>query len=400
MGADTSYQCWHRKATYPFMLALFTRKVSVESGQITGMTGARPMTDDRSPLLSSPPVPEAEADDEPPTLGCRLRAYRNTAGMSQQELAERSGLTVRMISNLESGRTRWPFPSSLRRLADALGLSEEARTDFVGAAGRRLSRPAASARLGHAVAPGHPACARSERSEASGPVVPKQLPASVAAFAGRRAQLATLSQLMPEPGGSAKVVTISGTAGIGKTALAVHWAHQAAGQFPDGQLFADLCGFGPLQAPAPPGSVVHAFLEALGVSPDQIPVAAEAQFGLYRSLLAGKRILVILDNAHDAAQVRPLLPGSPGCRTIVTSRNQLTGLTAIDAARPLPLDVLSDAEARDLLTHRLGPARMAAEPAAVTRLLRSCACLPLALCIVAARAAMRPDLPLDRKSVV
>ncbi len=335
---------------------------------------------------------ETEPGDDPAALGDRLRAHRRSAGISQQELAERSGLTVRMISNLESGRTRWPFPNSLRRLADALGLDEATRAEFLGAAQRRLRPAAAPARPGPST--GRAAGQSTGPAGARNPVVPKQLPAPSPAFAGRQAQLTALSQVLHEPDGAAAVVTISGAAGVGKTALAVYWAHQATDQFPDGQLFADLRGFGPAQQPARPATIVRVFLDALGIPADQVPVAEEAQFGLYRSLLADRRILVVLDNAHDAAQVRPLLPGWPGCRAIVTSRDQLSGLTAIDAARPLTLDVLSDAEARHLLGHRLGPARVAAEPAAVTHLLRSGACLPLALGIIAARAATRPDLTL------
>jgi tetratricopeptide (TPR) repeat protein/transcriptional regulator with XRE-family HTH domain len=347
------------------------------------------MAGDRGSLPDSRPPRQAETEpgDNLSALGDRLRAHRRSAGISQQELAERSGLTVRMISNLESGRTRWPFPNSLRRLADALGLSGQARAEFIGAPGRR-PRPIA------APAPGQAAGQVAPQAGAGSSVVPRQLPASSPAFAGRRAQLAALSQVLHEPDGAAAVVTISGAAGVGKTALAVYWAHQATGQFPDGQLFADLCGFGPSQEPARPDTIVRVFLDALGIPADQVPVAEEAQFGLYRSLMADRRILVVLDNAHDAAQVRPLLPGWPSCRAIVTSRNQLNGLTAIDAARPLTLDVLSDAEARQLLVHRLGAARVAAEPAAVTHLIRSGACLPLALGIIAARAATRPDLTL------
>jgi tetratricopeptide (TPR) repeat protein/transcriptional regulator with XRE-family HTH domain len=352
---------------------------------------------------SRPPRPAGtEPGDGSAALGDRLRAYRRSAGISQQELAERSGLTVRMISNLESGRTRWPFPNSLRRLADALRLSEPARAQFVSAARRRpVAAPSIPGQT-TGQATGRPAGRAADQASgraaaqdgAGGPVVPRQLPALSPAFAGRQAQLAALSEVMNEPDGTAAVVTISGAAGVGKTALAVYWAHQAAGRFPDGQLFADLCGFGPAPGPARPATIVRVFLNALGIPADQMPVAEEAQFGLYRSLLADRRILVVLDNAHDATQVRPLLPGWPSCRAIVTSRNQLTGLTAIDAARPLTLDVLTDAEARHLLGHRLGPARVAAEPAAVTHLLRSGACLPLALGIIAARAATRPDLTL------
>src|SRR5262249_12847962 len=138
----------------------------------------------------------------------------------------------------------------------------------------------------------------------------------------------------------------------------------------------------------------RAFLDALGVPSGQVPAAAEAQLALYRSLLAGKRMLVVLDNARDVAHARPLLPGSPTCRVVVTSRNQLAGLAAIDAAPPLALDVLSDGEARQLLAARLGESRLAADADAVTRIIDACARLPLALSVVAARAATAPRLPL------
>jgi hypothetical protein len=126
--------------------------------------------------------------------------------------------------------------------------------------------------------------------------------------------------------GTVVISAIGGMAGIGKTALAVHWAHQAAAHFPDGQLYVNLRGFGPTGLPATPAEAVRGFLDALGVKPAQIPAAVEAQAALYRSMIAGKRLLIVLDNAWDEDQVRPLLPGSPGCLVIVTSRNQLTGL--------------------------------------------------------------------------
>jgi tetratricopeptide (TPR) repeat protein len=265
----------------------------------------------------------------------------------------------------------------------------------VAAAGRRLL-PGATGRTattGHDGATGHVrAAARPGRRD--DPIVPRHLPAAVPAFAGRRDQLARLSEVLSQPGGTAVISAIGGTAGVGKTALAVQWAHQVAPEFPDGQLFVNLRGFGPSEAPVTPADAVRGFLDALGVPADRLPETVQAQLGLYRSLLAGKRMLVVLDNARDAAQVRPLLPGSPTCRVVVTSRNQLTGLTAIEAARPLPLDVLADAEARELLERRLGTPRLAAEAAAVNQIIAACARLPLALCIIAARAAMRPDLPL------
>ena len=148
------------------------------------------------------------------------------------------------------------------------------------------------------------------------------------------------------------ICAIGGMAGVGKTALAVQWAHQVAAEFPDGQLYLNLRGFDRSGEPASVTEAARAFLDALGVPASQLPATAEAQLGLYRSLLAGKRMLVVLDNARDVAQARPLLPGSPTCRVVVTSRNQLVGLAAIEAAHPLALDVLTDAEARQLLAGR------------------------------------------------
>jgi tetratricopeptide (TPR) repeat protein len=179
---------------------------------------------------------------------------------------------------------------------------------------------------------------------------------------------------------------ISGTAGVGKTALAVHWARRAAERFPDGQLHVDLRGFDPARAPLDPGEVLRGFLDALGLHAHRIPRGFDAQLGLYRSVLAGKRVLISLDNARDADQVRPLLPGSPGCVTVATSRAQLTPLVATQGARPLTLDLLTPEESRDLLGRRLGASGVAAEPAAAEQIISRCAGLPLALAIVAAQA--------------
>jgi tetratricopeptide (TPR) repeat protein/DNA-binding XRE family transcriptional regulator len=319
-------------------------------------------------------------------FAARLRACRRAVRLSQQELAERSGLTVRTISNLERGRTKWPYRDSLYRLADALELRDTARAEFIAAAGRRLD-PAAP--------PGGPRPGGGEgRRGDRGRGVPRHLPAPVPAFVGRQAQLAALSQVLHEPGGTAVITAIGGTAGVGKTALAVQWAHQVAAEFPDGQLFVNLRGFDPSGAPVTSAEALRQLLDALQIPADRIPQTVEGQLGLYRSLLAGKRMLVVLDNAHDVTQVRPLLPGSPTCRVIVTSRHQLTSLAAIEAASPLTLDVLTGAEARQLLQQRLGADRLAADPDAVAQIISSCAHLPLALSIIAARAAMWPDLTL------
>ncbi len=191
-------------------------------------------------------------------------------------------------------------------------------------------------------------------------------------------------------------MTITGVAGVGKTTLAVHWAHQVAQSFPDGQLYVNLRGFDPTGAPVAAADAIRGFLAALSVPADQTPATSDAQASLYRSLLADKRMLVVLDNASDPAQVRPLLPGSAGCVVVVTSRTWLTGLVATEGAGQLSLEVLSAAEAAELLAGRLSRQRTAAEPEALAELIALCAGLPVALVIVAARAIAQQHLPLSR----
>jgi DNA-binding SARP family transcriptional activator len=252
--------------------------------------------------------------------------------------------------------------------------------------------------------PASPAGRRAARQEptavahaAHRPAVPGQLPAAVAHFVGRAGELRMLSGLAEQAGragGTVVVSAIGGTPGVGKTALAVHWAHQVADRFPDGQLYVNLRTFGPSGGPVTAAEAVRGFLDALAIPQNQIPAGLDAQAGLYRSILAGKRMLVVLDNADDEQQVRPLLPGAPGCMVLVTSRNQLSGLTAIDCARPLTLEVMSETEAEELLARRLGAERVGREPEAVSELAGLCARLPLALAVVAARAAARPGMAL------
>ncbi|MEV1076712.1 BTAD domain-containing putative transcriptional regulator [Streptomyces sp. NPDC050211] len=232
----------------------------------------------------------------------------------------------------------------------------------------------------------------------SGRVVPAQLPLEARGFTGREEQLAQLDGILAataERPAPVVISAVSGTAGVGKTALAMHWAHHVADRFPDGQLHVNLRGFDPSGATVTPDQAVRGFLDALGVPAQQIPLDHQARVGLYRSLLAGRRVLVVLDNARDADQVRPLLPGSPGCLAMVTSRNRLAGLVAAEGAHPIALDLLSPAEARELLAHRLGAQRVTAEPDAVQEIITHCARLPLALTIATARAATHPGLPLS-----
>ncbi|GIG71004.1 AfsR/SARP family transcriptional regulator [Phytomonospora endophytica] len=218
---------------------------------------------------------------------------------------------------------------------------------------------------------------------------PAQLPAAPAGFCGRAAELRELDATLAPV---AVVSAVSGTAGVGKTALAVHWAHTAAERFPDGQLYVDLRGFGPEPGTVDAVDALGAFLAALGMPLDKQPSAVDARAALYRSMLAGRRMFVLLDNARDADQVRPLLPAAPGCLTLVTSRRRLPELA--DAHR-LDLDLFTTGEAHEFLRRRLGDDRVAAEPEAAEALVESCARLPLALAIAAARAALQPEYPLS-----
>ena len=219
---------------------------------------------------------------------------------------------------------------------------------------------------------------------------PQQLPAPPRTFAGRVQALAELDKVAAMSGDSAIVVTISGTAGVGKTALAVFWAHKVSHRFPDGQLYLNLRGFDPSGSPVGVAEALRALLDAVAVPPSRIPASLDAQSSLYRSQLAGRRMLIVLDNAHGAAQVRPLLAGSPGCLVLVTSRDQLTGLVAADDAYPLSLGLLDRSEAGELLAKRLGSDRVSAEPQAVDEIISRCAFLPLALAVIASRGATHP----------
>ncbi|MEH1129108.1 AfsR/SARP family transcriptional regulator [Micromonospora sp. CPCC 206061] len=221
---------------------------------------------------------------------------------------------------------------------------------------------------------------------------PAQLPADLPYFTGRAAELATVdSRWAP---GAMVTVVVAGPAGVGKTALAVHWAHRMADRFPDGQVYVNLRGFDPSGEAVSTAEAVRVLLDAFEVPAQRIPASVAAQVNLYRSVLAGKRVLVVLDNARDAEQVRPLLPGAPGCMALVTSRCELTGLVAADGAYPVVLDLPRADEAGRLLGRRVGVERVAAEPEAAAQVVAACGRLPLALAVVAARAITRPLVPL------
>jgi len=299
------------------------------------------------------------------SFGELVRSARRGAGLTQEELAAASGVSARAIVDLERGQVRRPRAETVRRIADACGLSGPVRTRFESAA----------------------------RSRAPSLVdFPAQLPPALGVLAGRSTELSILDAAVASAGAGPVIAVLSGPAGVGKTALAVGWAHRVASRFPDGQLYLNLRGFEPVGEPRPPDDAVLVLLDGLGVPPDRIPADLDARVGCYRSLVAGRRMLILLDNARDAAQVRPLLPGTSSAFVVVTSRDPLTGLVAGQAARPVAVGLLDPIGARALLAARLGEDRVAAEPAAVDEIVERCAGLPLALAVIAARAGAAPSL--------
>ncbi|GII61455.1 SARP family transcriptional regulator [Sphaerisporangium krabiense] len=277
------------------------------------------------------------------------------------------------------------YAAIAQRLAEELGADPAPQLQAV-------HRAILRGEMDHRPAPEPPAPA------AASAAVPALLPPDAYGFIGRRAQLdhldAVLTRAADQPTATA-VALVTGPAGVGKTALAVHWAHRVRDRFPDGQLAIDLRGFAPGGPAVTPAEAVRRFLDALNVPRRRVPAALDAQLDLYRTELARRRVLVLLDNARDEAQVRPLLPGGPGSAVVLTSRHRLPGLVAAHGAEPVIVDLLSAPESRDLLTRRVGANRAGAEPGAVDRIVRRCARLPLALSIVAARAAHLPDFPLS-----
>jgi tetratricopeptide (TPR) repeat protein/transcriptional regulator with XRE-family HTH domain len=336
------------------------------------------------------------------SFGVLLRRYRLASGLSQEELAQRAGLSVRALANMERGRTKRPYKRSVRLLADALALSEVQHLDL-DRASRLVACDAAIPSLAAAreTIPGaglpaaaHPTQPATDLARPSAErVTPRELPAPVGHFSGREAELDQLSEMAASSCGRALVIcAVGGTGGVGKTALAVQWAHRVADRFPDGQLYVNLRGYDPDQ-PVAPTDALAGLLRTLGVPGTDVPDGAQDRARLYRSRLAGRRMLVLLDNARDGEQVRPLLPGDPGCVTVVTSRDTLAGLVATDGARRLDLDVLPLADAVGLLRSLIGP-RAEQDPAAAAELAGLCARLPLALRIAAELAAARREVTL------
>jgi tetratricopeptide (TPR) repeat protein/transcriptional regulator with XRE-family HTH domain len=307
---------------------------------------------------------------------------RREQTLTYRELAERTGWSLAVISEYFAG-TVLPPTDRLDVLVHLLGASPAEKGALATARDRAEERRRAGS-------------AQEDRAGAGAgsTAVARELPSDVFAFTGRTAHLGTLSTWLAdhEAASAVPISAVSGTAGVGKTALAVRWAHQVADRYPDGQLYINLGGYDQAE-PVAPGTALARFLRSLGVS-GPAPSHDEAELAArYRSLMAGRRMIVLLDNARTAEQVRLLLPGTADHLVLVTSRNDLAGLVARDGARRIDLDVMSEAEATELLRTLIGTP-VAAEPHAARELAALCGHLPLALRIAAERARLRSHLPL------
>jgi DNA-binding SARP family transcriptional activator len=344
------------------------------------LTGACDLYEQALRMWPAEPLADIEIPDSHPAV-ISLGRQRATVIASYAEAAFGAGLPGRVLGRLQALADREPMNEVAHaqlmialagsgRQAEALRVYDDIRhrldeelgvlpgSDLARAYQRVLGQDIPAAVTGIAGGPVLLRGTDAERPVRPGAtVVPRLLPAPPAHFTGRARELAMLNGLMRRArraGGAVVISAIGGTAGVGKTALAVRWAHQVAGRFPDGQLYVNLRGFDPSGTPVTPAEAIRRFLDALLVSADWIPSSPQAREDLYRSMVAGRRLLIVLDNARDSEQVRPLLPGGPGSLVVVTSRSQLTGLAAAEGARQIFLGVLSCDEAHELLAARLG----------------------------------------------
>lgn len=329
-------------------------------------------------------------------FGGLLRALRLRNGLTQEALAEASGSSVRTIREMEHGRVRTPQRRTAALLADALGLDGAERSRFLALAARVVRHPrqpweAAQVSDTAPLQPLSPAA-----SPPAGGSVPAELPPAVPDLAGRAGEFSELWALAAEVAAgrmaTASLAVLHGPPGIGKTSLAVAAGHRLASTFTGGQLFVDLQGAGQ-QGRIDPAEALAGFLRALGVPDERVPITAAERGALFRTLVRDRRILVVLDNAADEAQVRPLLPAGRHSLALVTSRRPLAGL---EGAVRLPLDVLDPIAGRELLTSIVGTHRVAGASAATDRLVQLCGGLPLALRIAGNRLASRPQWSVER----
>jgi DNA-binding SARP family transcriptional activator/Tfp pilus assembly protein PilF len=342
----------------------------------------------------------------PDRLRVAWHQHRLDAAVEWARALQRLGQDVQLITDVRGLTEEYPLSEPLAAILigalAAAGREAEALDHY--AAVRTMLADRLGADPGAELQQLHQAILRGHRRPAapavpgpSGVVAPAELPRDLHGFVGRVGSLAHLTTIMADGAGRPTgtiICAVSGMAGVGKTTLAIHWAHQARNRFPDGQLYVNLRGFDPHGPAVPPADALGRFLQALAVPADRLPPTLDARAAMYRTLLAGRRMLVVLDNALDTDQVRPLLPGTHTCPVLITSRSQLTGLVAGDGAYSLTLEVLSDRDAEALLRGRLGAERVRAEPAAVSAIIATCGRLPLALAIAAAHAALRPQYPL------
>ncbi len=375
--------------------ALAWAEAYVMLGEALRLWRGEPLADIPSQLLRRDEAPRLEQ------LHLQALEWRNDAGLRLSCHAE---LMPALQSLAAAHPLRERFQSQLMlalyrcgRQAEALAAYQHARQVLVSELG---AEPSSDLReLHQQILTADPVLALPESvllaAGAAGPVVPRELPATVRHFAGRHEEMAELNALLDraeQPAGTVLISAIGGTAGVGKTALAVHWAHQVAGRFPDGQLYVNLRGYDPAQ-PVSAADALAGFLRALGVPGPDIPAEESERASRYRSLLANKQMLIVLDNAGSAEQVRPLLPGTSSCVAVVTSRDSLAGLVARDGAARLSLDVLPLPDAVALLRALIG-ARADVDPAAAVALAEQCCSLPLALRVAAELAAARPNVML------
>ncbi|NUR98987.1 MAG: helix-turn-helix domain-containing protein, partial [Kribbellaceae bacterium] len=319
------------------------------------------------------------SEEAAPTLSELLRTFRARAGLTQAALAERAGLSEQAISVLERGTRSRPRADTIRALTQALALTPSEADQFRTVARGKLGTPR--------TAPKDPATDQVP--------TPWQLPPAAPDFTGRAAQVDAILSVLRDSSGddtaTVGLVTITGMGGIGKTTLAVHAAHKLASSYPDGHLYLNLRGYGPGE-PVSPGDAQRHLLRSLGSDVSSIPDDVDEATALLRSQLAGRRVLLLLDNAADVAQVLPLLPGHAGSAAIITSRGSLANL---HGARQILLDALSESESVDLLAGVIGPNRVAAEPDATRTLASYSGRLPLAIRLVGGRLATRPTWPIQ-----
>lgn len=363
------------------------RAVTLLRGALRGWRG-EPFSD-----LVDLPLLRAEAD--------RL-TERRLAGLALLYTAELAcGHATAIIPELVELAKRHPMREQLQgllmtalyqsgRQVEALEVYQRTRGALVEQLG--LEPGCELQRLERAILTGDPLLEAPRAPSIARSIAPAQLPADVTDFTGRKPQLVTVTHLTAAADRSATVlVAITGKAGVGKSTLAVHAAHRLRAQYPDGQLYVNLRG---TQAnPLPATDVLARFLRSFGMDGAAIPNDAEERAAMYRSWLADRRLLILLDDAACVAQLRPLLPGSPGCAVLVTSRARLAGL---DGAQRVELDVFEPDQALELLAQVAGPQRVAAEPAAAREIVRLCGCLPLAVRVAGARLGARSHWPLSR----